>query len=363
MRAVARSLRTAVAHVRGAVSYLAGSPDGRVRVSYAQRVPRQHEKAVGGIVKLQHLSRAFPDAGRQFNVLYLVSSRLPHAAPVWADWARRKGARLVLNQNGVAYPAWFGRGWQHANREISQLLARADYVFYQSEFCRLSADRFASPARGPFEILHNAVDTSRFTPGPKPGGRPLTLLLAGSQEQWYRVEAAILTLAALTARGVDAELIVSGRLRWTPNAAETRAQAQALVSRLGLGERVEFAGPYTQTDAPALFRRADVVLHTKYNDPCPSVVIEALSCGRPVVYSKSGGVPELVGDEGGIGIDVELSWERDIAPNPESLAEGICRTRRDLASYGAAARARAVSCFDVQRWIARHRTVMEELVA
>src|SRR5204863_370464 len=84
------------------------------------------------------------------------------------DWARRKGARLVLNQNGVAYPAWFGRGWQHANREISQLLARADYVFYQSEFCRLSADRFASPARGPFEILHNAVDTSRFTPGPKP---------------------------------------------------------------------------------------------------------------------------------------------------------------------------------------------------
>ena len=332
-------------------------------MSYGQRVPGEHEKAVGGIVKLQHLSRRFPDAGRHFNILYLVSSRLPHAAVVRAAWAHRKAARVVVNQNGVAYPAWCKNGWEQVNAEMAALLASADHVFYQSEFCRVSADRFAGRPGGTWEVLHNAVDTSRFTPAPKQGGRPLTLLLAGSQDQWYRLEAAVRTLACLVARGIDAELLVSGRLRWTSDAGAAERDAQALVSSAGVGDRIEFLGPYAQAHAPAIFRRADIVLHTKYNDPCPSVVIEALSCGRPVVYSKSGGVPELVGDDAGIGIEADLSWERDIPPDPAALADAVCRVRKELDSYASAARARATARFDIQHWLARHGAVMDALVA
>jgi glycosyltransferase involved in cell wall biosynthesis len=363
VRPVARSVRTARAHAGGAAAYFAGASAGRAQVSYAQRVPDDRQIAVGGIVKLQHLARTFPEAGSRFNVLYLVTSRLPAASVVRADWARRKGARLVVNQNGVAYPGWYGPGWQAVNAEMRALLVRADYVFYQSEFCRTAADQFAAPARGAWEVLHNAVDTSRFTPGPKQEGRPLTLLLAGSQDQWYRLESAVRTLAVLVKRGVDAELLIAGRLRWTGNALAARQQADALVSTLRLNGRVVFLGVYPQADAPAMFRRADVVLHTKYNDPCPTVVIEALACGRPVVYSRSGGVPELVGDDAGVGIETELSWERDIAPDPEALAEGVNRVRANLATFAAAARARAVERFDVEHWIARHREVLEDLVA
>ena len=97
-------------------------------------------------------------------MLYLVSSRLPEGAEALAYWAQRKGARVVLNQNGVAYPAWYGDGWQAVNAPMRELLTRADHVFYQSEFCRQSADRFAAPAGGRQEILYNAVDTHAFTP-------------------------------------------------------------------------------------------------------------------------------------------------------------------------------------------------------
>jgi len=34
------------------------------------------------------------------------------------------------------------------------------------------------------------------------------------------------------------------------------------------------------------------------NDACPNVVLEALSCGLPVIHVPSGGVPELVRDAG-----------------------------------------------------------------
>jgi glycosyltransferase involved in cell wall biosynthesis len=338
-------------------------PAGSAHVTYGQRIPGDDEPAVGGIVKLQHLAKAFPDATLRFNVLYLVTSRLPAASVVRADWARRKGARLVVNQNGVAYPAWHGPGWETVNAEMTALLARADHVFYQSEFCRLSADRFVGPARGSWEVLYNPVDTSRFTPQPKANGRSLTLLLGGSQNQWYRFEAAVQTLARLIQRGVDGELLVAGRLRWTTDGTAARQQADALVSSLRLDERVAFLGPYSQADAPSLFCRADIVLHTKYNDPCPTVVLEALACGRPVVYSKSGGVPELVGEAGGVGIEAELSWERDIPPDPEALADAVCRVQRDLATFAAAARARAVDRFDVGHWVTRHRRVFERLVA
>lgn len=356
-------VHSARAHVSGMSAYLAGRDRDAVRVGYGLDVPREHEPAVGGIVKLQHLAAMYPPEPRRFNVLYLVTSRLPSGAVVLADWARRKGARLVVNQNGVAYPAWYGAGYERANREMAQLLARADHVFYQSEFCRLSADRFVGEPHGPSEILYNAVDTRRFAPAAQSTRRhELTLMIAGSQDQWYRFEAAVLTLAEVVRGGVDAELIVTGRLGWT-DATTARVEADRLIRHVGAADRVELTGPYAQADAPALFRRADIVLHTKYNDPCPTAVIEALASGRPVVYSRSGGVPELVGDAAGAGVDAELSWERDIPPDPQALAEQVLRVRAALPAYQAAARARAVERFDVEPWRARHRAVFERLVA
>jgi glycosyltransferase involved in cell wall biosynthesis len=93
------------------------------------------------------------------------------------------------------------------------------------------------------------------------------------------------------------------------------------------------------------------------------VVIEALACGRPVVYSKSGGVPELVGNIAGAGVDAAQSWERTIPPDPAALAEQVRRVQAQLPEYRVAARARAVEKFDVKPWLERHKIVFERLVA
>ena len=100
------------------------------------------------------------------------------------------------------------------------------------------------------------------------------------------------------------------------------------------------------------------------NDMHSRITVESgVRCGRPVVYSKSGGVPELVGTEAGVGIDADLSWDREIAPEPEALADAVVRVRSSLAAFAAAARARAVDRFDVQHWLSRHREVLEGLVS
>jgi glycosyltransferase involved in cell wall biosynthesis len=135
------------------------------------------------------------------------------------------------------------------------------------------------------------------------------------------------------------------------------------VRRLGIEEAVEFVGPYTQAEAPALMHRADILLHTKYNDPCPMVVLEAMASGLPVVYSASGGVPELVGDEAGVGVPAPLDWEHDHPPGAAQLAAAALDAAGRLEERSEAARRRAVEHLDAAGWVERHRVVFEQLLA
>ena len=324
------------------------------------RMPAAGEVVFGGAVKFHTLHRRLPNAPRDFNVLYLGSTSMPIDAPALVRLARLRGAAFVWNQNGVAYRSWYGDGWELENEPRARLLHEADHVVYQSRFCRLGADRFYGARSGPAEVIHNPVDTALFTPGPGARrGRPLTLLLGGNQYQRYRLETALEALAAVRRHRPDARLLVTGALTFAPDG---ETQARALAGRLGLEGAVEWAGPYSREQAPALMRQADILLHPKYNDPCPTVVLEAMASGLPVVYSASGGTPELVGEDAGIGVPAPLDWERDHPPAPDELAAALLSVAERLDDYAGSARARAVERFDAERWAARHRVLFEELL-
>ena len=74
---------------------------------------------------------------------------------------------------------------------------------------------------------------------------------------------------------------------------------------------------------------ADLLLHTQYNDACPGLVLEAMACGLPVVYSASGGTPELVGPEAGLGVAAEQSWEKTYPPDPNKMAGAVLTVLED----------------------------------
>jgi glycosyltransferase involved in cell wall biosynthesis len=310
-------------------------------------VPAPGEAVAGGTGKFQRLARRFPNSPTHFSLLYLGSTWLPRDLRALLWLARRRRAPVVVNQSGVAYPGWAGDDTDEINRPFRRALLAADHVLYQSEFCKRSADEWLGEPRGTWEVLYNAVDVDHFTPGDAPSGTP-TLLLAGDQTQAYRLETALRTLAQLP----DARLLVTGRLVSDP---------APLLRELGIADRVEIAGRYAQRDAPALFRRAHVLLHTKVNDPCPTAVIEAMACGLPVVYAASGGTVELVGDDAGIGVPHPGGWEHDVPPGPAELAKAVRRVLGDRETYADAARRRAVERFALEPWLERHAEVFSRL--
>jgi glycosyltransferase involved in cell wall biosynthesis len=330
-------------------------PAPGLRVFYGHdRIPKPDEPARGGTAKFQRLKQRFPSSPTSFTLLYLGSSWLPRDLRPLLWLARRRGVPVVLNQNGVGYPAWAGEETGEVNRPLRTALRAADHVLYQSEFCKRSADLFLGEPRGSWEILPNAVDAAdRFTPAVEPPEAGPVLLLAGDQLQPYRLELALRTFALVRGRHPEARMIVSGR---------HAVPAEPLLDALGLGSEVELVGPYSQADAPALYRRAHLLLHTTVNDSCPSVVIEAMACGLPVVHPASGGTVELVGDEGGIGVPHAESWDVVQPPAPDALAEAVDRVLGELPVFAAAARRRAVERFALEPWLERHAELFAELL-
>ncbi len=67
-------------------------------------------------------------------------------------------------------------------------------------------------------------------------------------------------------------------------------------------QRIRTVGPLPSERLAMLLRTQDVYLAASRDDPCSNALIEALACGLPAAYLRSGGHPELVG-EGGVAFD------------------------------------------------------------
>jgi len=315
----------------------------------------------GPLVKIQRLSAQFGEHLWRYNIAYVLSN-----APYLPDMAlallKARGIPIVHNQNGVFYSAWYEGDWKRQNRRMARSFHSAEYVFYQSEFCRTAAHHFLGVREGSGEILYNAVDTQRFRPHADATTQNLngvTFLLTGKigAHLFYRIKSTLQGLAEARKRGLEAKLVIAGGLE--PGA---QTAAQQLIDDLKLDGCARIVGPYSQAEAPALYTSAHAYVTTKHQDPCPNAVLEALACGLPVLYSNTGGVPELVGPEAGVALDCDEDWDRPHVPSTRDIADGMHRIAERAVEMSGAARKRAVLLFDIRDWLNRHDLIFRQLL-
>ncbi|MBD0384331.1 glycosyltransferase [Paenibacillus sedimenti] len=333
--------------------------NNKLGISYGGLMPKPKEIVFGGRVKLRHLGENFPEDKLNYNLMYLVSSYLPACAEQKVKVCRENGIKLVWNQNGVAFPAWAGKAYKDMNERRRNLRKQADWVIYQSNFCKMSADKFLGQYNGKFSILYNCVDTTSFTPPKKiPSLSKIRLLVMGSHYDKERVTLALDTLALLLKSGVRAELQIAGNLKW-PNA---KKEVRSKISSLRLDKHVRITDSYLQEDAPKFYRKTHILLHFKYNDPSPTVPIEAMACGIPVIGSRSGGMTELLGKDGGTTLEVPFSWEKMYYPSAKAAADAVTIIMKDWKAWSSKARKRAVKHFSKEKWLKEHKKIFSKVV-
>jgi teichuronic acid biosynthesis glycosyltransferase TuaC len=79
-----------------------------------------------------------------------------------------------------------------------------------------------------------------------------------------------------------------------------KRKLQTLAQSVRVAHLVKFAGEISQEELSAWLCAANVFCLPSRNEGTPNVVIEALACGRPVVASAVGGIPDLIGPSNGV---------------------------------------------------------------
>jgi glycosyltransferase involved in cell wall biosynthesis len=185
-------------------------------------------------------------------------------------------------------------------RLVRQTMLQADAVITVSEELRQQAIAQGIPADKVTAIL-NGCDTSVFHPGDRAEARTEVGCDAASELVVYAGN-----LLASKGLGELMEAFVElaksrSRLRLAIIGQGPYGEALARrAAAAGLTDRVTMPGRRDAKGIAQWMRAADVFCLPSYSEGCPNVVVEALACGRPLVATRVGGIPELVHGNSGI---------------------------------------------------------------
>lgn len=145
---------------------------------------------------------------------------------------------------------------------------------------------------------------------------------------------------------------------------DLRHDLEAQATRLGLADRVLFAGRIERDRTPALFAAADLFLlpsvhdHAGNVDGLPNTLLEAMATGLPIIASNVVGVPTVIDD----GVEGLLVPEGDAAALGSALA-ALLRDPARATALGQAARARVERDLTWPQIARRYLAVYREAIA
>lgn len=290
---------TYVAQLTSALARLGGY-DYSLYTPHPQNVPPELKSIVGLSV------RAFPDAPAPARIAWL-----------YPRMARRDGISLlhmtyvapplpscpiVLTVHDVSYRI-FPQFFSPRVRLILGLLVgpsarRAARVITISESSRRDIIRF-------YRVPPHRVVVTPLAAGPqyKPqppgevqrvrqayGLQDRYLLAVGNVQPRKNLPRLIEAFSMVAGEVPDAQLAIVGRSAWRGS------EVEATVNRLGLNNRVRFAGYVPDADLPALYTGAAAFCYPSLYEGFGLPPLEAMSCGTPTITSNVSSLPEVVGD-------------------------------------------------------------------
>jgi glycosyltransferase involved in cell wall biosynthesis len=226
-------------------------------------------------------------AGEPFDIVIEDLNKVPVFAPLWT---RTPVVLLVHHLFGStafqeAGPVMAGATW---------LLERPLPLAYRNLPIQAVSESTAADlvARGfrrdCIEIIENGIDLDFYSPDAEVArfAEP-TLLYLGRLKKYKRVDLVIRAFALLRQRGSGARLIIAGQ-------GDRRPELESLAERLGVTDRVEFAGFVSEERKRELFRRSWVHVLASPKEGWGISNMEAAACGTGTVASDSPGLRDSV---------------------------------------------------------------------
>ena len=210
----------------------------------------------------------------------------------WVAW-------ILSYVRGIPYGVYFG-GSDIPNANPSRFTAiypiitpllkaiwkRASFRSVCSEDLQALAKK--ADANSEFLYIPNGVETGRFIPIDRPANPKVKILFIGRlipRKGFDRVVHALPKVRELAQVPFEVEVVGTGKYR---------QELDELGEQLGVSDLIRYVGmvPYDQLEKS--YQYADVFVLTSLSEGMPSVILEAMGCGLPVIASNVGGNNEIV---------------------------------------------------------------------
>lgn len=226
-------------------------------------------------------------------------------------------------------------------------MARAGFVSAVTAPLQRSLRMQISPTQ-PYPVIWMGVDTGRFHPDParraaRPADRFEVVTVARlTHNKGHRFF--LRAMAELRDEGINIHYRIAGD-------GPERPQIETEISNLNLSDHVTLLGPVDEAVVLELLQSSDALALTsiRKGEAAPVAVMEAMSCGLPVICSIIGGTADMIED----GTDGFLVPQEDLAAIA-TTARILATDPARRAAMGQAARATAQEKFD-------HRTNAQAL--
>jgi colanic acid/amylovoran biosynthesis glycosyltransferase len=209
---------------------------------------------------------------------------------------------------------------------------------------------------GDVRCLYNGIDLRHFRPQSRLERDSRLILAVGRLVEKKGFDVLVDACAILQRRGHDFRCEIVGK-------GELHDALARQITAYGLDDVVTLVGPRPQDEVRAAYQKAALfalpcrIGSDGNRDGLPTVLLEAMACGLPVVTTPVTGNPEIVDD----GLNGRLVPENDPVALASALAE-LLQDETQRRQMGIAARKKVKRCFNVRHNVAQLRQWLAEPV-
>jgi len=303
-----------------------------------------------------------PLISQQTDVVYVRTFSPPELTSLWtAKKIARKPTVLTLGGTWL-----FGKPYERpgVKKSIFRWILRrsaysADIVIIYSKYMLPEIKYFLPKLdEEKLRIVHNAVNTDRFKPGLPPpfimNEGVKTIFWVGRITEDKGVGDLVEAFSMVRKKVKDVKLVIGGTGDRT-----YIDKLRRRCSELGIEDRVVFTGGIPNEEVPNYMANCSVFVYpSRGGEGIPRALLEAMSCGAPVVATTVSGIPEAV-IHGETGLLVRPR-------HPEELADAIVSVLEDeglARRLGVQARIKMEAEFSHRVVIPRLAKLLEEVSA
>lgn len=152
----------------------------------------------------------------------------------------------------------------------------SDYIISPSEFYKKETIKYFDFPEEKITVIPNGVDEKFFSPRKIKTDKPIVLFAGGLSRR----------------KGYDIVVDTFNRLR-----KKYRNMEFWILGAKGHLDGIKFFDRVPYCKMPEFYNKASIVIHPSWNENCPKVILEAMSCGKPVVTLNVTGNVELIDNE------------------------------------------------------------------